>query len=283
MKHNLYLLVICFLISFTVKSQECGTKLMPDYAAQMAKYQQLLAANSLLPHDTCLNKKLSIVFYIFLDSLGNPGVTAANINTCITNLNKYFKPICITFEACSTKYIPEHEYNKWDKPNHEFKITGNYNYYTEKTINIYLVDVILNPGGNGYAYMPGGTKDLIVIRKGALGSLTPVHEMGHFFGLPHTFAEISTSSPDGPSSELVRRTNCSTMGDGFCDTDADPWPTGSSSASCGFTYGPTDSNGKYYLPPVDNIMSYWTCRCRFTQEQYNWMAYMYVTIRNYLH
>jgi len=271
------------MFSKTYSQKDCGTELPLNYASERAKFQQLLASSTLLPHDTCLNKKLSIVFYIFLDSLGNPGVSAANLTTCINNLNKYFKPICVKFENCSTKYIPEHEYNKWDKPNHEFKITGNNNYYTDKTINIYLVDVILTPGGNGYAYMPGSSKDLIVLRKSALTTLTPVHEMGHFFGLPHTFAEISTNLSDGPSSEVVIRTNCTTNGDGFCDTDADPWPTGSSTAACGFTYGPKDVNNNYYMPPVDNIMSYWSCRCRFTQEQYNWMAYMYVTLRNYLH
>ena len=284
MKHSFYLLVIfSFVCGNTFSQKECGTELMPNYASERAKFQQLMASSALLPHDTCLNKKLSIVFYVFLDSLGNPGVTAANINSCITILNKYFKPICIKFESCSTKYIPEHEYNKWDRPNHETKIVGNYNYYTHKTINIYVVDNIIVPGANGYAHMPGDPRDLIVLRKSALGSLTPVHEMGHFMGLPHTFAEISTNLEDGPSTELVLRTNCTTNGDGFCDTDADPFPTGASPSPCGFVYGPKDANNNYYLPPVDNIMSYWNCRCRFTQEQYNWMAYMYVTMRNYLH
>lgn len=284
MKHSFYLLVIfCVVWGNAFSQKECSTELMPNYASERAQYQQLLASSDLLPHDTCLNKKLSIVFYVFLDSLGNPGVTAANINACVNNLNKYFKRICIKFESCSTKYIPEHEYNKWDRPNHETKIVGNYNYYTHKTINIYLVDNIIVPAANGYAHMPGDPRDVIVMRKSALGAMTPVHEMGHYMGLPHTFAEISTNLEDGPSTELVLRTNCITNGDGFCDTDADPFPTGAGSASCGFLYGPKDANNNYYLPPVDNIMSYWTCRCRFTQEQYNWMAYMYVTMRSYLH
>jgi len=283
MRFNFYLLVICCLLSMKVLSQkECGSELMTNYAVEKAKYQSLLASNALLPHDTCLKKTLSIVFYVFLDSLGNPNVTAANINSCISILNKYFDPICLKFQACSTKYIPEHEYNKWDRPNHEFKIVGNYNYYTDKTINIYLVDNLIVPAANGYAHGPGG-KDIIVMRKLAFTGMTAVHEMGHFFGLPHTFAEISTASEDGPSSELVLRSNCTTMGDGFCDTDADPYPTGIGTAPCGFVYGPKDAANNYYLPPVDNIMSYWNCRCRFTQEQYNWMAYIYVTIRNYLH
>jgi hypothetical protein len=279
---------VAFSLSFPVFSQDCGTVLPPKYGVRKIAYNNkeykkngtnkpTAYTNALMPHDTCLKKKLSVVFYVFLDSTGAPGVTQAQINACIDTLNRYFDPICITFESCSTKYVPEYEYNEWDKTVHEPKMVGNYNYYTEKTINIYLVSNLMNPGGNGYAHMPGSSRDLIVLRKSALSGLTPVHEMGHYFGLPHTFDQIGTAT------EVVVRTNCFTDGDGFCDTDADPFPTGSWPAICNYQYGPKDSNNDYYVPPVDNIMSYWTCRCRFTQEQYNFMAYIYVTARSYLH
>lgn len=284
MRHKVVLLVLVLFGCFPAFSQDCGSKLMPNYAALKKQYNNQIAAPSgtLLPHDTCLNKKLSIVFYVFLDSLGQTGVTAGQFTTCINMLNKYFKPICLEFMNCSTVYIPEHEYNKWDEPNHEDKIVGNYNWFTEKTINIYLVQQMIVPPKAGYAYGPGG-RDLIVMLKSAFSGMTAVHEMGHFLGLPHTFSEISIGSIDGPSSELVNLSNSQNFGDGFSDTDADPYSIGSGPSPCGFVYGPKDANNQYYVPPVDNIMSYWGCRCRFTQEQYNWMAYMYLTARNYLH
>jgi hypothetical protein len=284
MKLKTFFLAFSLFLAFSAFSQECGSKLSPNHAALYAKYLQLAAvAPNPLPHDTCLNKELSVVFWIFLDSLGNNNVIPGNITTCIKNLNKYFKPICLKFDSCVTKYIPEHEYNKWIRADHEPKIVGNsYNYYIEKTINIYLVDNLITPAANGYAHPPGG-RDLIVIRKTALTSMTPVHEMGHFFGLPHTFAEISINAADGPSSEFSNLTNSQTTGDGFYDTDADPYSIGSGSGPCGYVYGPKDANNQYYVPPVDNIMSYWGCRCRFTIEQLNWMAYTYLTARNYLH
>jgi len=89
------------------------------------------------------------------------------------------------------------------------------NYYIDSTINIYLVESIITPAGaTGYAHMPGDSADAIIIQKSALTDMTPVHEMGHFFGLPHTF---EGHSGGGLSTELVNGSNCTTTGDGFCD------------------------------------------------------------------
>src|SRR3954464_148398 len=102
MRYKVVFLALVLFSCFSAFSQNCGSKLPPNYAALRSSYLKTAAASStLLPHDTCLNKKLSIVFYVFLDSLGNPNVTAAQTNSCIAILNKYFKPICITFMNCS--------------------------------------------------------------------------------------------------------------------------------------------------------------------------------------
>lgn len=276
MKLKILFLVFSFLLSFSTFSQK-KAKAVSNSQAKTAQTNNTAAyGNTLLPHDTCLKKKLSVMIYIFLDSMGNTGVSPANINTMMNNLNKYFKPICISFMNCSTKTVPEWKYNQWDRPNHEFKMVGNYNYYTEKTINIYLVD---NAGGepDGYSHRPitGDTIDLIVLSKSQITQMSPIHQMGHFFGLLDTH---DTSF----GTELVKRTNCYLAGDKFCDTDADPYPAGIAPTGCGFQYGPKDANNNYYCPPVDNIMSYWQCRCRFTQEQYNKMAQIYITLRKYL-
>jgi len=272
-------ILILFALFFVARTnaQECGTRLPTQYSVIKATATSSLSS-TLLPHDTCLNKTLSVMFYIVLDSMGNPNVTNADIATCIANLNKYFKPICITFQACSTQYIPNYNYNEWVDYVHEPIVKNNY--YTPNTINIYLVGKIVSPGGaTGYAHMPGAPDDFIVISKGSLTGITPVHEMGHYFGLPHTFETAN-------GAELVNGSNSTTAGDGFTDTDADPYPTGNApmQAPCDYIYGPKDANGQYYTPPVDNIMTYFKpCRCRFTQEQYNFMALMYITQRTYLH
>jgi hypothetical protein len=256
-----------------------------------------------LQHDTCLNKKFSIVFYVVLDSNSSPGAaTQANLNLVITNLNNAFKRICVEFLNCSTVYIPHYPYNQWSKNSIDTIVTSNW--YTDKTINFYIPDQVSGTinDPNGYAYPPPLTptstpRDIIVVEKSSLVSTnaanfqshTPIHEMGHFFGLPHTFDEIGTPTLPGPppgaiSNEYFNRTNCYTNGDGFCDTEADPYPLGFNSLPlCDYISGIKDGNNEYYVPPVDNIMSLYPCRCHFSQEQYNYMAYIILTKRLYLH
>ena len=52
---------------------------------------------------------------------------------------------------------------------------------------------------------------------------------------------------------------------------------------CNYQTGIKDGNNEYYVPPVDNLMSLYPCRCHFSQEQYNYMAHIILTKRLYLH
>lgn len=282
----------------TALIDRCGTETPANYRTWRNSVVGNRNMVTTLKHDTCLNKKFSVVFYVVLDSnyQWGGGLTAASLTTCINNLNNAFKPICVSFMNCSTAVIPNFPYNRWYKTVTDPIVTSNW--YTDKTINIYLVDTIKLPSGaSGYAYFPGG-KDAIVIEKNAIGGTTPIHEMGHFFGLVHTFDDISgpiptstvVPNPSQPlTTELVTRSvtgrNCYTNGDGFCDTDADCFSQSVSAlAPCGFLHGPKDASNEYFIPPVDNYMTYYKpCRCRFTQEQYNFMANVILTQRLYLH
>lgn len=266
------LLVILFIMPLIMSGQgnDCGTKKYSP--ADMQKhYASVKAMRAMLPHDTCLNRDLSVVFHIVLDSTGQPGVSVAALDASIAMLNQVWKPICIKFSRCSLNYVPDYNYNQWNDNIHEGPFFGNY--FVDNTIDVVLVDNILSPAGaSGYA----ATMSHIVIRKASITGITAIHEMGHLFGLPHTF--------DG-SGELVRRVNCYTNGDGFCDTEADPFPAGNTpGAHCNFQPGPTDAANDYYTPPLDNYMTYFSpCRCRFTQEQYNFMALTFILSGTQLH
>ncbi len=264
-----------------------------------------------LKHDTCLNKKFSIVFYVVLDSLTppTPGMaTPVALTSMVNNLNSVFKRICVQFLNCSTVYIPNHPFNQWTKNIVDPIVTSNW--YTDKTINVYFADQVSGMPANelfGYAYPPPATstttsKDVIVLEKSCLTNTNSagfqqsdiVHQFGHFFGLPNTFDEINPVPPAIPappvgaiSNEFFNRTNCYLHGDGFCDTEADCYPLGipptTTVTPCGHLSGIQDGNTQYYVPPLDNLMSNYGCRCRFSQEQYNYMAYIILTRRFYLH
>lgn len=263
-------------LSFLAQTKiECGNKMS---AVELQNhYARVQSIGTLLPHDTCLNRELSIVFHIVLDSSKQTGIVLTDLDVCIDKLNAAWKPICITFKKCSVNYVPDYNYNKWQDIYHEPRFSSNY--YVDNTIDIVLVESIELPAGaSGYADSLGH----IVMLKSVLLGTTPIHEMGHLFGLPHTF---EGPAPNALSVELVKRNGCNLTGDGFCDTEADPHPTGEvPGAHCDFQAGPKDANNDYYTPPLDNYMTYFKpCRCRFTQEQYNYMAWVFLIGGGTLH
>jgi PKD repeat protein len=125
-------------------------------------------------------------------------------------------------------------------------------------------------GAGGYAYLPctGGAVDGIVIRNAQFGSIgtssggnlsvrSLTHEIGHYFGLPHTWGGSNT--PGLPS-------NCG-IDDGIADT---PNTTGSQTG-CSSPYGTgtvlTSFNPCGPLANVQNYMDYSSCTCMFTLGQ----------------
>lgn len=265
---------LCFSNATFAQPGFCGTVTTPQQVAfelsQMGQQQALKAFTSV----PCLNKKLSVIAYIVKDSLGQPGITEQDILDAIDTSNKDFAPICLSFEICEFIYVDNFQYDNYDMPKDEEEMLTLF--YKPNIINMYFVTDVPSDPQCGHAYMPGGA-DLVVIKKSCIPGLVITHELGHFFGLYHTF-ETNFGQ------ELVTDPNCQTDGDLVCDTEADPDPDGNVDGACNYT-GPfiKDTNNEYYLPPVDNIMSYYgSCRCRFTPGQYIRIANQYLTLRNYL-
>jgi hypothetical protein len=138
-------------------------------------------------------------------------------------------------------------------------------------------------------------RNCIVMEKGVHVKTQLQHVFGLFLGLPHTYSEVNPSQNTSPatplgvySKEFVDKSNCLQHGDGFCDTEADPFPSGSnlpyvSAASCA-PIGLKDGKGKFYNPPSENFMSHYTdCRCRYSNEQYYFMVHYIMKKRLYLH
>lgn len=319
-KSSLVLLLLFCLNGFSQQSanKPKGTSNTKNVQNSSAKKLGTAQINNMvlnLKHDTCLDKKFSIVFYFIQNNMMTLGPATYSLpngvqsirDSIIFRLNKVFKPICVSFVNCTTVVIPNHPFNDWTKNGIDTIVTSNW--YTEKTINLYLPETVLGAPGShptNYAYPPPPNnqtpaKDVIVVEKASISTTNTsrfigddlIHAFGHFFGLPHTFDEINpnlAATPPPPpgvlSKEYYDRSNCYLHGDGFCDTDADPWPTGSTQGSppfCFYGSGIKDGKGDFYLAPSENFMSASSCRCKFSQEQYNYMAYIILTRRLYLH
>lgn len=187
----------------------------------------------------------------------------------ICNLNTHFAPVNFYFYiAWPITYINNDNYYEHDFSDGYQMMLGN---NIANTVNVYFVQ---DPAGNCGYFSPG--PDGVAIGKScaAVNSTTLTHELGHFFGLPHTFSGWENgSTPSNP--ERVTRSgtgaNCSFAGDGFCDTDADYL---SSRWNCPYTGAPlTDPSGAAVTPDGTLYMSYAddACTNRFSTQQITYM------------
>lgn len=162
------------------------------------------------------------------------GYTTGGVNNGVTGVSE------VTLKALS----------KW--PNDE--------YY-----NIWIVNRIDGADGTsgtftaGYAYFPGAPSDrdgtIMLATQVNANSGTLPHEIGHAFGLYHTF------EGDGTGSTCPTNTNCNTDGDLICDTD----PHKRSPFNCPSGTNPCTSTA--YGTLTHNLMDYSNCKDRFTPGQ----------------
>jgi hypothetical protein len=152
-------------------------------------------------------------------------------------------------------------------------------YLYSNCITIFIHDSLYSTNGgswNGYAYdIPN---DFLSMYSGAIASTTNLstlpHEMGHCFGLYHTFRARYDEVNQINIRERRARTgackNCDTEGDLLCDTEADRNITNTVVINnCIYTGSETDSCGQPLLMEVRNIMTYGdrSCRDHFTSGQ----------------
>ena len=149
--------------------------------------------------------------------------------------------------------------------------------------------VVANPAGNCGYYSP--SQDAIVLGVNCIngGDRTWSHEVGHYFGLPHTFygwesigdiSEVDAFTKPAPDKlafrgdsvqvERVDQSNCAEAADGFCDTSPDYLP-GRWRCNGADVYPDSllDPDSTRFVVPGRNIMSYSNDECvsEFSEEQ----------------
>jgi gliding motility-associated-like protein len=302
------LLSIIMLFSFRVFGQECGFK-ADDAFIEHLKVVAQTARNStnLTRPESAVTLGLKV--YRIHKRSNAIDITAQDVNRVIaygqTSLNNSFSPIGVFFELCGDVIdIPNDDLASLEASNsgsNDERIIAQ-DYYDRRIINIYIVDEITTPTGGllGYTRSPpvpynDNFNRIFYTKTGFLDKNTAPHEMGHFFGLLHTFGNNGDCNPN---KSLVFNPNDAINDDLVEDTPIDPGmdcPTNSlipcSSIlclSCDCSY--VDNNCNYvgkggyarfasainntYPLLVNNFMNYssnYTCPNSFTTGQYNLM------------
>lgn len=274
------LLLVTIMLHHTVTAQECGSE---PTAANLQYIKQLYrnAAQSNFKTNDTVYIPIRAHFITRDDSTG--AITYAQLDNEVNTINQYYVGAKVQFFLCdSIHYIYDSDYYDFKKTVDE-EFTADI-YDEANKLNIYFAGNLYRTNSNndttylcGYAYFPPGPDRILMDYSCSINGSTLAHEIGHYLSLLHTH-------DTGNGDELVDGSNCSSAGDLFCDTPADPNLNGKVSTACIYTGTATDDNGDSYVPDVTNLMSYSrkSCRDNFSPEQIQAIAYSAVVDRDYL-
>ncbi len=201
-----------------------------------------------------------------MDSLRSRSISRVQIESGIQDLNDKFSPICVSFSVCKIDTLYDYAFDSIVIGPELGKLHTEYAF--NNRLNVFIMGELYEQLGKKKFGICGVSGTSVTIADGCFGALA--HEFGHTFSLGHTF--------EGEGKENVDGSNCTTEGDGICDTPADPYVKYEPmsryiNADCEFISPKKDKNGEYYNPQVGNVMSYYPCPCSsFTRGQYLRMA-----------
>ncbi len=256
----------------------------------LAQYQNFLHEKLTKNQARIVNYRVAVKANVISTSTPSTSALSENdIRAIIANANSYLQNINVELYLFNDKIYPIIDDKYFDfKIENEIELRQKND--VQNAINIYFVKSITLSNLtilSGYAALPNTSASSNRIFYSYfdrtnddfenLKNKTFLHEIGHYFGLFHTFQD--SNNPDISKRELVTRgagSNCVAMGDQLCDTPADPFER----LPLIYAYNCTqkspddlqDEHGNTFTPPVDNIMSYHQkCGNVFTEQQYQKM------------
>lgn len=276
------LLVGAIMAHFAVQAQTqtCGSE---PTTAQLQHIKQLYSNISSSGFKTTDTVYIPIRAHFITRDDSTGALSYNTLSDEIDAINQFYKAALVQFFLCdSIHYIYSSDLYDFEK-NVDEAFTADV-YDEPNKLNIYFAGNLYRTSSSndttylcGYAYFPPGPDRIFMDYSCSTNGSTLAHEIGHYMSLLHTHETYA-------GDELVDGSNCSSAGDFFCDTPADPNVNGAVNTSCLYTGNDTDDNGDAYMPDVTNLMSYSrkSCRDNFSPEQLQAVAYTAINDRNYL-
>jgi hypothetical protein len=259
MKELFIVLFTLFFIKDVVAQKECGTPNAREtfYDSSLTKMYSLLQQKGQLSPQTT-----KFIRVVIIDILSNDGTDSSWNKSEIIDEFQIAKDVFKAYNICLVLIRIDYIQNS-SLQNYQSS-AGPPSVGTTNTsvLKMYLHNTLAlgNSSLNGNAYTI--ISNTLSLSRGAIGQKSMAHEIGHCFGLLHTFTtSYGLECPDG--------SNGTTDGDKIADTRATPdndnYLANSTNASCVYSGNLTiDCNGavRTYLPEIINMMSYGRRECR---------------------
>lgn len=265
MQKILFFLIIIGCSNLYAQRNDCGTKAKtPIFISEKEKERMRSIAAINVPYT------VKIHVTVFADDDGsNRAANDTDILRQVQNMVNQYQPHNICFLLFGISQVNNTDLNTQVDSTEEgelapFMKSGLFNIFVHKEL----------PGLNGTAYrIPNTYLSIIGSAIASTSNLTTLaHEMGHGFGLYHTFETWGNTKQENVDRNGECK-NCETNGDVLCDTPADD--NSGVSSSCNYIGGGMDNCGIVYTPMTNNIMTYGNRACRniFTTQQRERMQY----------
>ncbi len=235
-------------------------------------------------------KYFQLRWHVMMDGGTSSNIDQGLIDDMMNTLNSDYSTHNMVFCEDSARWIEDAANYTHNSNTEEFSLKNTYNQRPSQLINIYVVGSMTAGGYARFPYDPSGgtsTTGGIVLNRGNCNATghTLAHEMGHVFGLEHTFAGVDERNECSACYEEVRNANGSSNsagtptafggpynseGDQEGDWCSDTHPHDTYAYNCSTS---SNSNGAcnafpWNNAPVNNHMSYSFCSSQFTSQQY---------------
>ena len=270
-----FLILLMLVVSHIIQAQkECSNKMRKIAGLiDTTLVQQRLRALSVTA-TTPYIIKLHVVMFATDDGSRVPA-THADIRRQIQNMVDFYASHDICFVLGVIQQVNKSALYAMDIAEEEDDLSP---YIRPGYVTIFVHNSVFDgvENYNGYAY--GIPNSYLSVSGPAIEDTnnisTLAHEMGHCFGLYHTFENIPVVGGEENVARSGGCKDCDTDGDYLCDTQADRDPTSLSfidPVTCTYTGNRRDECGSLLLMEPENIMSYGRrpCRKRFTAGQGN--------------